>query len=150
MVTKTYDSRCDCAFCGKGRQNGVKSSLQGPTVYFADGVSTSARDLTDDQQAIRFHAFTSPKPNAIKVFFGELKNGASVSRDEKRLSVAVYQHYKRIELAARRRSERRDSKIKHSFDRTELAREDLSGQTLARMLTFLFTIVDATTPTTLD
>src|SRR5262249_2260674 len=85
-----------------------------------------------------------PKPTEIKEFLDEYVIGQEETK--KKLAVAVYQHYKRVEMAKRRT----DVEIQKSnillIGATGTGKT-LLAQTLARMLKVPFTIVDATTLT---
>jgi len=103
MVRRTDDT-LRCSFCGKS-QNEVKKLIAGPTVYICNECIDICNEIiTDDQQAESVATRPPlPKPGEIKNFLDEYVIGQEETK--KRLAVAVYQHYKRIELGRRRSDE---------------------------------------------
>src|ERR1041385_4263293 len=100
MVRRTDDT-LRCSFCGKS-QNEVKKLIAGPGVYICNECIDICNEIIsdDDQTSSAPVKHNLPKPREIKAFLDEYVIGQDESK--KRLSVAVYQHYKRLELAKRR------------------------------------------------
>jgi len=136
-----------CSFCGKS-QHEVRKLIAGPSVFICDECVELCNDIIReelDERSEQGHA-KLPKPREIKAVLDEYVIGQQ--RAKKVLSVAVYNHYKRLES--------RNSKDK---DEIELAKSNilligpsgcgktLLAETLARLLNVPFTIADATTLT---
>ena len=94
MVRRTDDT-LRCSFCGKS-QNEVKKLIAGPTVYICNECIDICNEIiTDDQQAESVATRPPlPKPGEIKSFLDEYVIGQDDAK--KILSVAVYNHYKRL------------------------------------------------------
>jgi len=132
-----------CSFCGKSQKE-VKKLIAGPTVYICDECIGLCNDIIaeeierEDQKDTKLRI---PRPSEIKNILDDYVVGQD--RAKKILSVAVHNHYKRIE-----------SKV--SLDDVELQKSNilllgptgsgktLLAQTLARILNVPFTISDAT------
>ncbi len=135
-----------CSFCGKS-QNEVKKLIAGPTVYICNECIDICNEIiTDDQQQETATRRSSlPKPIEIKEFLDDYVIGQDETK--KKLAVAVYQHYRRIELMRRRTSDIEVQKSNIMLIGPTGTGKTLLAQTLARMLNVPFCIVDATTLT---
>ncbi len=134
-----------CSFCGKG-QDEVKKLIAGPTVYICDECVELCNDIIAEEyereEAAR--ATSIPKPAEIKTILDQYVIGQE--RAKKVLSVAVHNHYKRIEL----KLDKNDVELQKSnilMIGPTGSGKTLLAQTLARILNVPFTIADATTLT---
>lgn len=136
-----------CSFCAKS-QHEVRKLIAGPSVYICDECvdlcNDIIRDETEDADEKRNPGDDTPKPTQIHAFLDEYVIGQQAAK--KMLSVAVYNHYKRIA------NEKEVSEVDISKSNILLIGPTGSGktllaETLARQLNVPFAIADATTLT---
>ena len=134
-----------CSFCGKSQKQ-VKKLIAGPGVYICDECIDLCNEIIEEELVERAEVKwdSLPKPREIYEFLDSYVIGQEKAK--KGLSVAVYNHYKRIQSGGERVAE----------DGVELAKSNilllgptgsgktLLAQTLARLLNVPFAIADAT------
>jgi len=135
-----------CSFCGKS-QHEVRKLIAGPSVFVCDECVELCNDIIREEvqeKSPSIRGSKLPTPREINAVLDEYVIGQM--RAKKILSVAVYNHYKRLDASARK-------------DDVELAKSNilllgptgsgktLLAETLARLLNVPFTIADATTLT---
>lgn len=147
-MAKNYSddtTNLNCSFCGKSQRE-VRKLIAGPTVYICDECIELCNDIiaeeTQKQDVIRTTG-SVPKPAEIKKILDEYVVGQE--RAKKVLSVAVHNHYKRIEAKANGEVELQKSNI--LLIGPTGSGKTLLAQTLAKILNVPFTIADATTLT---
>lgn len=157
-MSKHDDSRLKCSFCGK-TQDQVKKLIAGPEVYICDECVELCNEILDeeffegkekDDKAQKADANAEkpiPKPTEIKAHLDEHIVGQDDAK--KVLSVAVYNHYKRLK---HNKSENKASSVEIQKSNILLVGPTGSGktllaQTLAKMLDVPFAVADATTLT---
>ncbi len=139
-----------CSFCGKS-QHEVRKLIAGPSVFVCDECVELCNDIIREELEDRAERARDklPKPHEIKKVLDEYVIGQE--RAKKVLSVAVYNHYKRLQT--------RTGGTTRSKEEVEIAKSNilligptgcgktLLAETLARLLNVPFTIADATTLT---
>ncbi|AOU97505.1 ATP-dependent protease ATP-binding subunit ClpX [Acidihalobacter yilgarnensis] len=134
-----------CSFCGKS-QNEVRKLIAGPSVFICDECVELCNDIIREEMGEQAQLGNGklPKPHEIKQILDEYVIGQD--RAKKVLAVAVYNHYKRLEV--------RDRKDEVELSKSNIlligptgSGKTLLAETLARLLNVPFTIADATTLT---
>ena len=134
-----------CSFCGKS-QHEVKKLIAGPTVFICDECVELCMDIIKEEYktSLRKSADSVPSPKEINDFLDEYVIGQA--RAKKVLSVAVHNHYKRLDHAAKP-GDVEISKSNIMLIGPTGCGKTLLAQTLARVLDVPFTMADATTLT---
>lgn len=156
-MPKPSDNRLKCSFCGKS-QDQVKKLIAGPGVYICDECVDLCNEILDEelfeggpaasgapQESSSLVLTEIPKPHDIKKNMDEHIVGQNLAK--KILSVAVYNHYKRI-------THNEESKENVEIQKANIlligptgCGKTLMAQTLARLLDVPFAVADATTLT---
>lgn len=149
MYNDDENDMIHCSFCGKS-QDQVKKIIAGPDVYICNECVALCQEIIDEDLAIESEDFQElvdpPKPTEIRGILDQYVIGQDAAK--KSLSVAVYNHYKRV-----------NSNVAAKDDAVELQKSNIcligptgSGktylaQTLAKILDVPFAIADATSLT---
>lgn len=137
-----------CSFCGKSQKQ-VKKLIAGPGVYICDECIDLCNEIIEEELAetseVRWEEL--PKPREIYEFLEGYVVGQESAK--KALSVAVYNHYKRVQAGENSTGQNREDAIELAKSNILLLGPTGSGktllaQTLARMLNVPFAIADAT------
>ncbi|GAB4073268.1 ATP-dependent protease ATP-binding subunit ClpX [Barrientosiimonas marina] len=135
-----------CSFCGKG-QDQVRKLVAGPGVYICDECIELCTEIVEEElgteEATEFEEL--PKPNEINGMLNEYVIGQDEAK--KNLSVAVYNHYKRINAPKNNADDVELSKSNIAMLGPTGSGKTLLAQTLARILNVPFTMADATSLT---
>ena len=145
MANKTSSDKLSCSFCGK-TQDDVKKLIAGPSVYICNECVDLCNDIIEEEIKSEEETSLEELPSPLEIFNKLDEYVIGQEKAKKVLSVAVYNHYKRL-------------KKNNLKDAVELQKSNvlllgptgsgktLLAQTLAKILNVPFTIADATTLT---
>ncbi len=137
-----------CSFCGKS-QHEVKKLIAGPSVFICDECIELCNDIVRDEMAVEQGAKTAkgelPTPKEISALLDQYVIGQEQAK--RILSVAVYNHYKRLRHFGRVNEDVELAKSNILLIGPTGSGKTLLAQTLARMLDVPFVMADATTLT---
>ncbi|AFZ29048.1 ATP-dependent protease ATP-binding subunit ClpX [Gloeocapsa sp. BRSZ] len=169
-----YDSHLKCSFCGKSQEQ-VRKLIAGPGVYICDECVDLCNEILDEElldsketapqppnrveappkrrsRASNFSFSQMPKPREIKKHLDDHVIGQDEAK--KVLSVAVYNHYKRLSLVQAKNSGKASSEEAVELQKSNIlligptgCGKTLLAQTLAKILDVPFAVADATTLT---
>jgi ATP-dependent Clp protease ATP-binding subunit ClpX len=155
-MPKQSDNRLKCSFCGKS-QDQVKKLIAGPGVYICDECVDLCNEILDEElfdggphtggpsETVLPQLVDVPKPQEIKAFLDQHIVGQTVAK--KILSVAVYNHYKRISHNSELADQVEIQKSNILLVGPTGSGKTLLAQTLAKLLDVPFAVADATTLT---
>src|SRR6185312_5520683 len=150
-TSRGSDESLRCSFCHKSQDAVAKlisSPSDYPRAYICDecvGVCNSILEDDRTETAAGVAPAQLPKPQEVKAFLDEYVIGQDMTK--KKLAVAVYNHYKRIQLNKARGNDVELAKSNILLVGPTGSGKTLLAQTLAKMLDVPFAIVDATTLT---
>ncbi|MGH3358568.1 MAG: ATP-dependent Clp protease ATP-binding subunit ClpX [Nocardioidaceae bacterium] len=137
-----------CSFCGKSQKQ-VKKLIAGPGVYICDECIDLCNEIIEEELSEGAEAGLEELPKPREIY--EFLNGYVIGQDsaKKSLSVAVYNHYKRVQAGVAAGRHARDEAVELQKSNILLIGPTGCGktylaQTLARMLNVPFAIADAT------
>src|SRR4051812_39644225 len=140
-----------CSFCGKNQRE-VKKLIAGPTVYICDECIELCNDIIAEEGQKETPARSTqsiPKPAEIKATLDQYVIGQE--RAKRVLSVAVYNHYKRIQHQGDKKAREKEAieltKSNIMIIGPTGSGKTLLAQTLAKLLNVPFAMADATTLT---
>ena len=112
-----------CSFCGKSQRQ-VKKLIAGPGVYICDECIDLCNEIIDEELTgpATFDLENLPKPKEINSVLEEYVVGQEPAK--RTLSVAVYNHYKRVQMMQSRRQRPRAAEVEHSAARSDRLRQD--------------------------
>ncbi|MDI6816800.1 MAG: ATP-dependent Clp protease ATP-binding subunit ClpX [Actinomycetota bacterium] len=143
MAKFSENEQLKCSFCGKSQRQ-VKKLIAGPGVYICDECIDLCNEIIEEEltEEVEFKLEDLPKPTEIYGALNDYVIGQEVAK--RILSVAVYNHYKRIQVGPQGDDEVELQKSNILLLGPTGSGKTLLAQTLARTLNVPFAIADAT------
>jgi ATP-dependent Clp protease ATP-binding subunit ClpX len=146
---QTRGSNLNCSFCGKSQKE-VRKLIAGPSVFICDDCVRICEEIIAEDSYADLDILKEeiPRPKEIKKFLDEYVIGQELAK--KKLAVAVYNHYRRIEHFRKGKRDAADVELQKSnilLIGPTGSGKTLLAQTLAKKLSVPFAIADATTLT---
>ena len=145
MTSSSSPDKLNCSFCGKV-QDDVKKLIAGPSVYICNECVDLCNDIIEEEIKNEEDISLEELPSPLEIFSKLDEYVIGQEKAKKVLSVAVYNHYKRLR--------KNDSKDSVELQKSNVlllgptgSGKTLLAQTLAKVLNVPFTIADATTLT---
>ena len=139
-------SKLTCSFCGKN-QDDVRKLIAGPSVYICDECVDLCNDIIDEEVKSEGKSKLDDLPSPMEIF-SQLDDYVIGQESAKKiLSVAVYNHYKRLKSGSKKKNAVELQKSNVLLLGPTGSGKTLLAQTLAKILNVPFTIADATTLT---
>ena len=146
MTEKSDKKSLHCSFCGKN-QFEVKKLIAGPSVFICDECTEICLDIIKEEANETVEEIISSIPSPKEIYKILDDHVIGQDRAKKILSVAVYNHYKRLENFSDNKNEVELSKSNIMMIGSTGSGKTLLAQTLAKTLDVPFTMADATTLT---
>ena len=138
-------SKLTCSFCGKN-QDDVRKLIAGPSVYICDECVDLCNDIIDEEVKSEGKSKLDELPSPMEIFSQLDDYVIGQDSAKKILSVAVYNHYKRLKSGSKKNAVELQKSNVLLLGPTGSGKT-LLAQTLAKILNVPFTIADATTLT---
>ena len=146
MKVESQSEKLHCSFCGKS-QDEVKKLIAGPSVYICNECVDLCNDIIEEESKVGEESSYDKTLSPAEIFSQLDEYVIGQQKAKKVLSVAVYNHYKRLKKAQDKNNNVELQKSNVLLLGPTGSGKTLLAQTLAKILNVPFTIADATTLT---